>query len=67
MSLFQKKLEDVVRGARQPGVDPGMWNPIIMKELKDELKSKEPEVKAIALTKLFYVPCSSVPNRIVPP
>jgi hypothetical protein len=66
MSIFQKKLEDVVRGARAPGIDPGVWNPHIMKELKEELKSKEPEAKAIALTKLFYVTCPLTLYIIVP-
>ena len=62
MSLFQKKLEDIIRGSRASVVDLATYNSQIMQETKTELKSQDPDVKAQALLKLFYVnpqfPCN---------
>ena len=55
MNLFQKKLEDIVRGARLSDIDLITYNSQVLAELKEELKSRDPDVKSGALIKLFYV------------
>lgn len=55
MNLFHKKLEDIIRGARLSDIDLITYNSQVLNELKEELKSRDPEVRAAALIKLFYV------------
>lgn len=55
MNLFQKKLEDIVRGARLSDIDLITYNSQVLAEVKDELKSRDPDIKSGAVIKLFYV------------
>lgn len=53
--LFQKKMEDIIRGARLCQGDIATYNSQVLTTIKEELKSRDPDVKAAAIVKLFYV------------
>ena len=55
MNLFQKSLEDVVKGSKNSSVDLTTYNFQCYQEMKDETKSSDINVKAKALLKYFYV------------
>lgn len=55
MNLFQKSLEDVVKGSKNSNVDLTTYNFQCYQEMKEETKSNDISVKAKALLKYFYV------------
>ena len=55
MNLFQKNIEDIIRGARFAEVDLITYNSQVLTEVKNELKNRDADVKAAAVVKLLYV------------
>ena len=55
MNLFQKSLEDIVKGSKNTSVDLTTYNFQCYQEMKEEAKSSDVNVKAKAILKYFYV------------
>jgi AP-3 complex subunit delta-1 len=55
--MFEKNLQDLVKGIRSSNNDSGYIAKAIQ-EIKEELKSRDVTIKAQALQKLTYVSCA---------
>eukprot|EP00301_Raphidiophrys_heterophryoidea_P008931 c13227_g1_i1.p1 GENE.c13227_g1_i1~~c13227_g1_i1.p1 ORF type:complete len:1346 (-),score=472.30 c13227_g1_i1:208-4245(-) len=55
LKLFQKSLNDVIKGIRSHKKDASKYVSQVMKEIKDELSSPDMNTKATALQKLTYL------------
>jgi AP-3 complex subunit delta len=53
--MFEKTLQDLVKGIRNAGNDSAPYIAKATQEIKDELKSRDVTIKAQALQKLIYV------------
>lgn len=53
--MFEKSLQDLVKGIRAIKGDPAAYIAKCIQEIKDELKSRDVLVKTQALQKLTYV------------
>ena len=53
--MFEKSLQDVIKGIRNPKSDPVAFVAKVTQEIKEELKSRDITVKAQALQKMTYV------------
>lgn len=53
--MFEKSLQDMVKGIRNAGNDATAYTAKCIQEIKEELKSKDVTIKAQALQKLIYV------------
>jgi len=62
--LFQKNLSDLIKGIRSNKKNEGQFISKMLTEIKAELKSKEIEVKAVAIQKLTFV-CSVIISSVV--
>jgi len=65
-TLFQKNLTDLIKGIRANKKTEASYIARCMTEIKEEAKSKEVDIKAIAVQKLTFVcpqrVCISCPN-----
>jgi len=55
MNLFQKSLGDLIKGARFFTGDITSYNSQVLNEIKEELKSRDYDIKTTALIKILYV------------
>eukprot|EP01130_Rhizamoeba_saxonica_P006418 TRINITY_DN255_c0_g1_i2.p1 TRINITY_DN255_c0_g1~~TRINITY_DN255_c0_g1_i2.p1 ORF type:complete len:913 (-),score=207.25 TRINITY_DN255_c0_g1_i2:39-2777(-) len=55
MSMFKKSLTDLIRGLRSASESESAYISGAMKEIKDEIKSKDFDVKSMAIKKLIYL------------
>eukprot|EP00298_Acanthocystis_sp_HF-20_P015458 c21149_g1_i1.p1 GENE.c21149_g1_i1~~c21149_g1_i1.p1 ORF type:complete len:979 (+),score=402.45 c21149_g1_i1:59-2995(+) len=55
MKLFQRSLTDIIKGIRSHPSDTHKYISMVMKEIKDELRSSDMSSKAVALQKLTYL------------
>jgi AP-3 complex subunit delta len=55
MSLFKKSLNDLVKGIRSNKDREDEYISTCIAEIKDELRSKEMNVKVVAIQKLTFV------------
>lgn len=55
LKMFEKSLQDMVKGIRNAGNDATAYTAKCIQEIKEELKSKDVTIKAQALQKLIYV------------
>ncbi len=53
--MFEKTLQDLVKGIRNANEDNGAYVAKAIQEIKEELKSRDVTIKAQALQKLTYV------------
>jgi AP-3 complex subunit delta-1 len=53
--MFEKSLQDLVKGIRAANNDSAAYIAKAIQEIKDELKSRDVTIKAQALQKLTYV------------
>lgn len=53
--MFEKSLQDVVKGLRQIKGDPTAYISKALAEIKEEVKSRDVTLKAQALQKMTYV------------
>ena len=52
--MYQKTLQDLVKGIRSNKKDPSPFISTTIAEIKQELKSPDPRVKAQAVRQYFY-------------
>ncbi len=64
--MFEKNLQDLVKGIRAIKGDTGPFIAKAVQEIKDELKSRDVTIKAQALQKLCYVSLVALPFRSEP-
>lgn len=55
MSFFQQTLQDLIKGIRNTKNDQVVYVAKAIQEIKDEIKSRDVAVKAVAIQKLTYV------------
>ena len=55
LGIFQKTLEDVVKTAKLQSKDLTTYISICLQEIREELKSKDADVRHKALMKIFFV------------
>ena len=53
--MFEKSLQDIVKGIRANKRDPSVYISQVIQEIKQELKSSDPFIKALAIRKLTYL------------
>ena len=55
LNLFQKTLEDIIKGSKNLDIDINAYNAQVLNDVKEEIKSKDINIKMNALKKVFYV------------
>ena len=53
--MFEKSLQDIVKGIRANKRDPSTYISQVISECKKELRDSDPFIKALAIRKLTYL------------
>ena len=53
--MFEKSLQDIVKGIRANKRDPSAYISQVISECKKELRDSDPFIKALAIRKLTYL------------
>ncbi|PKK80266.1 hypothetical protein RhiirC2_724881 [Rhizophagus irregularis] len=53
--MFEKTLTDLIRGIRTNKKNKQKYIAACLQEIRQEVKSNDPDVKAVAISKLTYV------------
>lgn len=62
--LFQKSLQDLIKGIRSHKKDPSAFISKAIAEIKDELRSSDPYLKAEAVRRNLCVSSSSITDLV---